>query len=57
MPKKSAKTSLKIKGGLSSLSQKELKGRQTKEEIELVSLLTSWHNNAKKDKYLLVELR
>ncbi|MFA4829277.1 MAG: hypothetical protein WC855_12480 [Thermodesulfovibrionales bacterium] len=57
MPKKSAKTSLKIKGGLSSLSRQELKGEKTKEEIELISLLTTWHNNAKKDKYLEVVLR
>lgn len=57
MPKKLSKTSLKIKGGLSSPSQKELQGRKTKKEIELISLLTNWHNNAKKDRYLIAVSR
>lgn len=52
MSRKASKAKLKIKGGFSRLSRQKLKGKKTDEEVELISLLKSWHNNAKKDRYL-----
>lgn len=51
MPKKALKLALKIKGGeLSSIPSHALKGNKTEEEREALSMLTAWHNNAKKKK-------
>ncbi|GBE33917.1 hypothetical protein BMS3Bbin06_00432 [bacterium BMS3Bbin06] len=50
MVKATLTAALKIKGGATPVTRKELKGEKTKDEIELLSLLTKWHNNAKKKK-------
>jgi len=51
MPKKELKAALKIKHGeISPLSLKTLRGEKTEEEVKALSLLTAWHNNAKKKK-------
>ncbi|MDP3296771.1 MAG: hypothetical protein Q8N09_04135 [Thermodesulfovibrionia bacterium] len=51
MSKKALKAALKIKDGeLSSIPRRALKGEKTREENEALSMLTAWHNNAKKKK-------
>lgn len=51
MSKKTLKAALKIKNSeIPSYSRKALRGEKTEEEIKVLSLLTTWHNNAKKKK-------
>lgn len=51
MSKKALKAALKIKDGeLNCVPRRALKGAKTKEEREALSMLTAWHNNAKKKK-------
>ncbi len=51
--KKIAET-LKIKDGL---SRKELIGRKTRKETEILKSLTNWHNNSSKRKFFIGELK
>jgi len=51
--KKIAET-LKIKDGL---SRKELIGRKTKKETEILRSLTNWHKNASKRRFFIGELK
>ena len=51
MSGKKLKAALYIKDGEeTSLSRRALRGEKTEEEIKALSLLTAWHNNAKKKK-------
>ena len=51
MSKKALSAALKIKDGeIPSFSRTALRGEKTEEEIKVLSLLTAWHNNAKKKK-------
>jgi len=54
MSSKKIAASLKIKDGL---SLKELTGRKTKKEAEILKSLTSWHNNSGKRKFFIGELK
>lgn len=51
MSKKALEAALKIKAGeLSSIPRNAFKGDKTPEERKALSMLTVWHNNAKKKK-------
>jgi len=52
MSSKRIAASLKIKDGL---SRKELIGRKTKKEAEILKSLTTWHNSAGKRKFFIGE--
>jgi hypothetical protein len=47
-------SALKIKDGL---SRKELVGRKTKKEAEILKSLTNWHNNSTKRKFFIGEMK